>query len=131
MVKTFKQFLLNESKQNKNLLDLEGNYSNLINKCTSDIIEYIKTNGDIIFSEPLSLYYLFNHKMHTENFASIRVDGKGTKWGIRLGNENNEVLVGTTESGKEVPITVTTVPSNTFFLIIDRMVMEGLISDNY
>jgi hypothetical protein len=130
MVKTFEQFSLNESKQNKNLLDLEGNYSILINQCTSNIIEYIKTNGDIIFSEPLSLYYLFNHKMHTENFVSIRVDGKNTKWGNRLGNENDEVLVGTTESGKEVPITVTTVPSNTFFLIIDRMVMEGLISDN-
>jgi hypothetical protein len=131
MVKTFKQFSLNESKKFKNLSDAEGQYSILINQCTSDIIEYIKTDGDIIFSNPLSLYYLFNHKMHTENFVSIRVDGKDTKWGIRLGNENDEVLVGTTESGKEVPITVTTVPSNTFFLIIDRMVMEGLISDNY
>ena len=123
MIKTFEQFSLceNESPKMKRI-DFEGEYANLINNLTSYIIEFIKLNGDIIFSEPQHLYYFSSkekHTIHTANFTSIRVDGRDSKFGMRFGNDNDECLVGTTEDGQDVPITYTTVPSNTYFIIND------------
>ena len=125
MIKTFEQFSLceNESPKMKRI-DFEGEYAKLINNLTSYIIEFIKLNGDIIFSEPQHLYYFSSKERHTiltSNFISIRVDGKGSKFGREFGNEEygDQCLVGTTEDGQDVPIAYTTVPSNTYFIIND------------
>lgn len=130
MIKTFEQFSLCENEFPKmKQIDFEGQYAKLINDLTSYIIEFIKSNGDIVFQTPQHLYFFSPKEKHTiltANFVSIRLDGKNTNFGHRYGNEDDGYIciVGTTEDGQDVPISYTTVPSNTYFIINDYILNQ-------
>lgn len=123
MIKTFEQFsLYEEVSQKMKPIDFEGEYAVLINKLTMYIIEYINTYGDIVFEDPMNLYFVNGRKdIVSKNIVSIRVDGKDSKFGRMFGNEEygDQCLVGTTEDGNEMPIHFITAPSNTYFKIND------------
>ena len=124
MIKTFDEFTLNEgvSKSKMKAIDFEGDYAKLIKKCTSYIIEYIKLYGDIVFPEPQHLYFKSRHNISTKTVVSVRVDGKDGKFGRAYAYDDmDECLVATTEDGQEIPITSTTAPSDTYFILTDHI----------